>query len=479
MLFNSVEFAIFLPVVFLVYWILPQRFRWPLILLASYLFYAWVKPAYVLILFVTTLISYFTALLIEKRRTVAEKRWAAGIGVFLVLGILFAFKYLNFAIDSAADFIGVFTSRPDVSGLSLVLPVGISFYTFQTVGYIVDVYRGTAPAEKHFGIYAAFVSFFPQILAGPIARSRDLIPQIRKEKVFDEKTASYGLKQMCWGFFKKIVIADRIAFLISDVFDAPMRFAGFPLLAAVVLFSIRIYCDFSGYSDIAIGTAKLLGLELSTNFRSPYFSGSLRDFWSRWHISLSTWFRDYVYIPLGGNRKGKMRQILNIMITFLLSGLWHGADWSFVLWGGIHGLGRSFEELVLPKEREIKNKGLRILRGALVLVFCVFTWVFFAARNIGDSFYIIANMFKGLSSPVSYVTSGISALGLDLRNLVILLISVGLLTVFDAFSLKTDVITCLSGKKTVVRWIIYIAFAVCLILFIPGTRSTDFIYFRF
>lgn len=479
MQFNSIEFLIFLPAVFLLYWLLPHRFRWPLLLAASLVFYMSLNPVYVPLLLGTTLVSYFAALLLERCKTGSQKRLTVAAALVITLGVLFLFKYFNFTFGAISDLIGLFTERPRALTLSLVLPVGISFYTFQTIGYIIDVYRGDAPAEKHFGVYAVFVSFFPQLLAGPIARSKSLIPQLKQEKKFDEKTAGYGLKQMCWGFFKKLVIADRIAMFITNVFSGPENFTGFSLLLAAALFTVQIYCDFSGYSDIAIGTAKLMGIELMTNFRSPYFSGSLRDFWGRWHISLSTWFRDYVYIPLGGNRKGKFRQLLNILITFLLSGLWHGADWSFLVWGGGHGIGRVFEELVFPKTRQIKSTVLKAVRGILVFLFCAFMWIFFAAGSVKDSFYIIGHMFDGISSPVRYVTAGLDGLGFDLRNIVIIGVSLAILTVFDAFSLKNDVIEYISGRKRALRWIVYVLFAVFLILCIPAARGTEFIYFKF
>jgi len=479
MLFNSIEFAIFLPAVFFLYWILPHKFRWPLLLAASYFFYMCWKPVYAILILATTLVSYSAGILIETANSKARKRLVIAVAATVTLGILFTFKYFNFVCEAVCDLIGVFTTRPQPLTLGLLLPVGISFYTFQTLGYIIDVYRGTAKAERHFGIYATFVSFFPQLVAGPIERSTSLIPQIREERRFDGELASYGLKQLCWGFFKKVVIADRIALYVAQVFAAPESFKGFSLLAAVMLFTVQIYCDFSGYSDMAIGTAKLLGVNLTTNFKSPYFAGSLRDFWSRWHISLSTWFRDYVYIPLGGNKRGRPRQLLNLFVTFLLSGLWHGADWTFIVWGGAHGAGRVFEELVLPKKREFKNKALKAVRGVLVFLFCSFTWIFFAAGSLGDSFYIIGHMFDGIGAPLGYVKSGLAALGFDLRSLVVLALAVGLLIVFDAFSVKREVIGGISKGKLGVRWAVYILFVVFVIVCIPAARGTEFIYFRF
>ena len=479
MLFNSIEYAIFLPAVFFLYWILPHKYRWPLLLAASYFFYMCWKPVYALLILATTLVSYTAAILIEKAGTKARKRLVLAAGAAVSLGVLFLYKYFNFASRALCDFIGLFTARPQPLTLKLLLPVGISFYTFQTLGYIIDVYRKDAKAERHFGIYATFVSFFPQLVAGPIERSANLIPQIREERKFDSELASYGLKQLLWGFFKKVVIADRIALYAARVFENPEGFKGFSLLAAVFLFTVQIYCDFSGYSDMAIGTAKLLGIKLTTNFKSPYFAGSLRDFWGRWHISLSTWFKDYVYIPLGGNRKGKPRQLLNLFVTFLLSGLWHGADWTFLVWGGAHGAGRVFEEIVFPKKREFQNKVLKVLRGVLVFLFCSFLWIFFASKSIGDSFYVIGHMFEGISAPLGYIKSGLGALGFDLRSLAVLALATVILILFDAFSVKRDVIGGIAKAKPGVRWAVYILFTVFVILCIPAAHGTEFIYFSF
>lgn len=320
MLFNSLSFAVFLPIVFALYWILPHRFRWILLLVASYYFYmSWDFKYIVLILF-TTVVSYSAARLIEGKSNKRYKKAVLLIAAILCLGVLFFFKYFTFVSQTISEVIGLFSIKINPITLYLILPVGISFYTFQTLSYVIDVYRGDIEAEHHFGKYATFVSFFPQLVAGPIERSSNLLPQIKAEHKFDYELASYGLKQMAWGFFKKIVIADTISKYVGSVFDNPQNYKGFSLALAVGLFTIQIYCDFSGYSDIAIGTAKLMGIKLMTNFDSPYFSQSIKEFWSRWHISLSTWFRDYIYIPLGGNRVGKVRHCLNLLITFLISG---------------------------------------------------------------------------------------------------------------------------------------------------------------
>lgn len=334
MLFNSVSYGIFLPIVFILYWLLPHRFRWGLLLVSSYYFYMSWNAKYVALIFITTFVSYVAAILVEKAKTRQGKLRIICLSALICLGILFYFKYFNFISQSFVDLMSLFAIQLNPLTINVLLPVGISFYTFQTLSYIVDVYRGEVKAERHFGHYATFISFFPQLVAGPIERTKNLLPQLKAEHRFDYRQASYGLKLMGWGFFKKLVIADVLAKYVQTVFTSPQEFQGFALVLASVFFSIQIYCDFSGYSDIAIGTAKLLGINLMTNFKNPYFSTSVKEFWSRWHISLSTWFRDYVYIPLGGNRKGVLRRNVNLMITFLASGLWHGTEWTFVFWGG-------------------------------------------------------------------------------------------------------------------------------------------------
>ena len=480
MLFNSLSFAIFLPIVFAIYWLLPHRFRWALLFVASYWFYMSWNPQYVVLILFTTAVSYAAGLAIEKQQTKKKKKLVVALACVASLSVLFFFKYFNFMSQSVASVLSYFAMPIEPIVLKLLLPVGISFYTFQTLSYVIDVYRGAVPAERHFGIYATFVSFFPQLVAGPIERTKDLLPQIRAEHKFDYAQASYGLKLMAWGFFKKIVVADTISQYAGKVFDAPQDFHGFSLVLATVLFAVQIYCDFSGYSDIAVGTAKLMGINLSTNFKSPYFSQSIREFWSRWHISLSTWFRDYVYIPLGGNRVGKIRHALNLLITFLVSGLWHGANWTFVIWGGIHGIAQVVENCLFKKKKPSDRRGIGwLLRVLIVFCFTSFAWVFFASNTVSDAAYIISNMLDGIRSPFTYLHSGFSSIGIGERKLLFLALSLILLAVYDFLSLKTDVISAVSKQKKVVRWVIYELFLLWLILNIPTMSATEFIYFQF
>ena len=492
MLFNSVPYAIFLALVFVLHWLLPQRFRWIMLLIASYYFYMSWNPELVVLIALTTLVSYSSGLLIDRFRN-AEGSKAKLPKLFMILalvicfGVLFFFKYFDFFSESVTSLLRAFSLPVQDITLKLVLPVGISFYTFQTLSYVIDVYRNKIPVEKHLGYYALYVSFFPQLVAGPIERSDNLIPQLRKERTFDYVEGSDGLKWIAIGLFKKVVIADTLSVYVNMVYGNLANYQGLSFIAATIFFAFQIYCDFSGYSDIAIGSAKLLGVQLMKNFDSPYFSRSVREFWSRWHISLSTWFRDYVYIPLGGNRKKLPRVLLNLMITFLLSGLWHGANWTFVVWGALHGFYVVVETLIrrASKNRTVaqKSKGARAVQSALqiLLTFALvcFAWVFFRANTLSDAFYGLSHMFAGISSPIHYVTSAARALGLNRNDILVRLLPVAMLAVFDYFSMRADVFRSMSRWKPVYRWAIYLVM-IWFILFFPGTGGGgEFIYFQF
>lgn len=481
MLFNSFAFAIFLPIIFILYWLLPHKMRWVIMLAASYYFYMSWNAKYVFLILFTTIISYFAAILLENEKNNKKKRWILVGTAIVCLGILFFFKYFNFVSESVTAILKVFAIQTNPILLNLLLPVGISFYTFQTLSYVIDVYRGDVKAEHHFGYYAVFISFFPQLVAGPIERTINLLPQIKAEHKFDYNQSTYGLKLMAWGYFKKIVIADTLSQFVSKVYDAPQGFTGFALVLATVFFSLQIYCDFSGYSDIAIGTAKLLGIDLMINFKSPYLSQSIKEFWSRWHISLSTWFRDYVYIPLGGSHVGRIRHAVNLLSTFLISGLWHGANWTFVIWGGIHGIGQVIENIVVPKDK-LKTKSKSIiwfLRVLFVFVFASFAWIFFVSNSLGDAIYVICHMFEGIASPIAYLHNGFSNIGLDKSDLVFLMPSIFALAIYDYVSLKTDVIEKISSNNVIVRWGIYIILMLWMVMNIPVSNQTEFIYFQF
>lgn len=472
-------FAFFLPIVFIIYWSLPHKFRWVLLLAASYYFYMSWNAKYVFLILFTTIISYAAAVLMERSEHRRQKKWILAGTAILCLGVLFFFKYYNFVSESVANLLRLFAIPLRPLTVKLLLPVGISFYTFQTLSYVIDVYRGDVRAERHFGHYAAFISFFPQLVAGPIERTNNLLPQIKAVHEFNYDQATYGLKLMAWGYFKKIVIADTLCAYVDRVYGAPREFQGFALVLATVFFTLQIYCDFSGYSDIAIGTAKLMGINLMTNFRSPYFSQSIKEFWSRWHISLSTWFRDYVYIPLGGNRVRRFRHAINLMITFLASGLWHGANWTFVVWGGIHGAAQVVENALIPREKRSSRGIVRWLRILAVFTFCTLAWVFFVSDSIGDAFYVFGHLFDGISSPVRYLKDGFMNISMGEQELLMVAFCVLLLSIFDLLSLKRDVIEMVSRKGMVTRWLIYILFLLIIVFFSQKGIAAEFVYFQF
>lgn len=343
MLFNSTQFLIFFPIVTIAYFLIPHRIRYIWLLLASYYFYMCWNPKYALLIATSTVITWLSGLLIDRtnkstadlKNKIFKKKLWVGLSFASNLAILFFFKYFDFALRNLNAVLAQFNFELIQPGFDVILPVGISFYTFQALSYTMDVYRGEIYAEKNILKYALFVSFFPQLVAGPIERSKNLLKQFNEEHCFDYDRVKNGLLLMLWGFFMKLVIADRVALLVDQVYNNWEQYAGFEIVVATVFFAVQIYCDFGSYSNIAIGAAQVMGFTLMENFRQPYFATSVADFWRRWHISLTSWFRDYLYIPLGGNRKGQLRKYLNVMIVFVTSGLWHGASWHFVVWGGL------------------------------------------------------------------------------------------------------------------------------------------------
>jgi alginate O-acetyltransferase complex protein AlgI len=399
MLFNSVEFAIFFPVVVTLYFALPHRFRWMMLLGASYYFYMSWKAEYLILIVVSTLIDYWAAIQMAKQKEKQKRRKFLVASLCSNLGILFFFKYFNFFSDSTRAVLESFSMSYDMPYFDLLLPVGISFYTFQTLSYSIDVFNGNREPERHLGIFALYVSFFPQLVAGPIERSTNLIPQFHRENKFDYQKMASGLKLMMWGLFKKLVVADRLGLYVDKIYADPESYGGITLIMATILFSFQIYCDFSGYSDIAIGTARTMGYDFMLNFRRPYFAKSIKEFWGRWHISLSTWFRDYLYIPLGGNRVSVPRWYLNLFIVFLVSGLWHGANWTFVVWGALHGIylvsAIVFQPITQRLHQSIQPKWFwNVWNLGSTYVLVLIAWVFFRADNVMDAFMIVGEMFQ-------------------------------------------------------------------------------------
>ncbi len=489
MVFNSLDFLIFLPIVLLLHYFVPTKYRWIPLLAASYYFYMyWDSKLIVLILF-TTVVSYLSAILIEKTDKKSLKCFYLWATLVTSLGVLVFFKYYNFLANSVSGVGSWFGADFDIT-LDLILPVGISFYTFQTLSYVIDVYRGDLPAEPHFGYYALFVSFFPQLVAGPIERPSNLLPQLKEEHKFnrDEFIRGFGIALV--GFFKKMVIADIIAGYVNTVYNNASEATGLGVLVATVLFAVQIYCDFSGYTDIAIGCARMMGMGLMQNFNRPYIAESIKEFWARWHISLSTWFRDYLYIPLGGNRRGKLRKHINVMIVFLVSGLWHGAAWTFVIWGALHGIYQVIGEVTKgPKAKLWERLGVktdtklfRLGKRAVTFALVCFAWIFFRANSISDLGILIAKLFTDWGAGFDYIKTSFSGMGLDLVMILAIVLSVYLLTRFDRrsaddiFALDTDgnAVTSTVGFAQIVWMIIAAALVIS-----AGDGESTFIYFQF
>ena len=480
MLFNSTEFAIFFPVVTALYFLVPHRFRWMLLLSASCVFYMAFIPSYILILAFTIIVDYFAGIQIERSEG-SRRKWMLILSIIANVGVLGLFKYFNFVNANLAALAGRFALNYPVHSLGILLPIGLSFHTFQAMSYTIEVYRGRQRAERHFGIYALYVMFYPQLVAGPIERPQNLIHQFYERHYFEYQRVVNGLKLMFWGLFKKIVIADRIASLVSPVFNNPTGYHGLQLILASYLFAFQIYCDFSGYSDIAIGAAQVMGFRLMQNFNAPYFAKSIDEFWKRWHISLSTWFRDYLYIPLGGNRVPVPRWYLNLFVVFLISGLWHGANWTFVIWGALHGSYIIIGNLTKTfRARMVSFVGLNkiprvhnALRMLLTFHLVVFGWIFFRARSLHDALYIITHSFQGIRASIASFNTAFNS-----EELAIAIFSIGFLEGIHALQRRRGVRGWLTAKPWYYRWSIYYVMVTALIMF-AQSDAQPFIYFQF
>jgi D-alanyl-lipoteichoic acid acyltransferase DltB (MBOAT superfamily) len=488
MLFNSTQYALFLPIVLAAYFATPHRARWFLLLISSYYFYMCWKPGYVVLIMLSTVVDYGAGILMESTPNVKRKRLYLTLSLCSNLGMLFFFKYFNFFNETLGAIADAFNITVALPSTRFLLPVGLSFYTFQSLTYTIGVYRGELKAERHLGVFAAFVCFFPQLVAGPIERAKNLLPQFYKKHDFSYDDATDGLKLIMWGLFKKSVIADRLAQLVDQVYNAPHSNQGFALTVATVFFAIQIYCDFSGYSDMAVGSAQMLGYRLTENFRNPYHAVSITDFWRRWHISLSTWFRDYVYIPLGGNKTSKARWRINIMVVFILSGLWHGADWKFLAWGALHGAYMLIGDATSAiRSRCARLCGLtslprihRALQIAITFTLASFAWIFFRANNSQDAIYIIRNLFTGwdvIFDP-SRLAQTIFNLGLPKDEFILTLVMLAILEFGCILQSSGDVRRRLAQRPLPIRWAAYST--LLWIVFLFGVfRHKEFIYFTF
>lgn len=486
MLFNSWQYLIFFPIVVLMYFLLPRKTKNIWLLMASYYFYMGWNAKYIVLLLFTTMVTYTGSLVLERHR----KKWILFLTIVVNFSILFYFKYVQFAWDNVGRVcrsVGIpFENR----SFDILLPVGISFFTFQAVGYTIDVYRKEIYAERNFLRYALFVSFFPQLVAGPIERSKNLLRQLDRTYTFSYDRMREGLLLMLWGFFLKLVIADRAAVFVDTVFENTGQYGGLYIVIAVLLFAFQIYCDFSGYSIIAMGSAWILGLRLMDNFQAPYFSGTVAEFWRRWHVSLGSWFRDYLYIPLGGSRKGKRRTFLNLMAVFLASGLWHGAAWSYVLWGGLNGgfqvlseVTRSFREGVKRvfciREHSFSH---RLLQTVSTFLLIDFTWFFFRIDGLRKALPVLKSVVTGFN-PWILMDESLFLCGLDRRNFQLLLLSVAVLLAADYGKYKG---VCIRRKileqEFWFRWLVFAGGTLFILIFGLWGGNYDaksFIYFQF
>lgn len=502
MLFNSIDFFVFFPVVVLVYQVIPKKIRYLWLLLASYYFYMNWNAKYALLIGFSTIITYTCGISIEQIKNHNSLLRLKGcllkimivFGVTINLGVLFFFKYFDFFLENVNRVLSIFHIQLLSKPFDVMLPVGISFYTFQALGYIIDVYRGEIKAERNLFRYALFVSFFPQLVAGPIERSKNLLEQIRK--IPSRKNVSFenvvnGFTIILYGLFLKMVLADRISILVNTVFGQVFMYGTIELVIGAIGFAIQIYCDFGSYSLIAIGTAQVMGFELMENFNTPYFAHSIKDFWRRWHISLSSWLRDYLYIPLGGNRHGKIRKYINIMVTFLMSGLWHGASWNYVIWGGLHGIYQVIGEMTNPLRGKIQNilkinttcDSYRLWQVGSTFFLTTFAWIFFRADSLKDALYYISRMVTKWNPWVMF-DGGIYELGLNQVEWQIFIIAVVVLLMVDLVRYRRGkrIDIYLAEQNIVFRYVILLL--LCLAIFVWGEYGLDFaenqfIYFQF
>lgn len=469
MLFNSFNFLLFFPFVLLVYYpISTVGYRNVFLLIASYFFYMNWEPFYAILILISTTITYFCGIFIEKHKN--KKKIFLIFCIIFNLSILFFFKYYHFVTDNIFDLLSYCGLRVGFPQMKILLPVGISFYIFQTTGYIIDIYRKKLKAENNFLIYALFVSFFPQLVAGPIERAKNLLPQFKVKHAFCYENFSQGAKMLLWGYFLKLCVADRIAEYVDSIYNNVQMHSSASLLLATVFFSFQIYGDFAGYSLIAKGCAKCLGYELMENFHRPYLSLNIKEFWKRWHVSLSSWFQDYVYVPLGGNRGSFLRTLFNLLITFLISGLWHGASWNFVIWGLIHGIYlivyKNVESFLSPFA--YKNTLSKIINILVTFFLVTLAWIFFRANNITDAIYVLKGI---LTSKGEIFTGSGTVMLLSITSLLILITK----SIKDEFHIPIKI---LNNSHLSIRLISFIILT-CYILLFGALDSHQFIYFQF
>lgn len=497
-LFNSLQFLVFFPIVILIYFIIPEKKRYIWLLVSSYYFYMCWNAKYALLLLFSTGVTWISGVLMEEikhkewdaGKKVKYKKWCVAGSFVLNLAVLFFFKYFNFAFDSLNRLFHAIHIELNMPAFDVILPVGISFYTFQALGYTVDVYRDEIYAEKNFLRYALFVSFFPQLVAGPIERSKNLLKQLAVPTKFKYENAREGLLLMLWGFFLKVVLADRIAIFVDTIYGGVDAWGGVYIVVASLLFAVQIYCDFYGYSTIAMGAAEILGIQLMENFNAPYFSQSVAEFWRRWHISLSSWFKDYLYIPLGGSKKGQFRKYINKMVVFLTSGLWHGASWNYVVWGGVNGLYQVIGEILMPLRDKLvgilqldrNSFSHKLFKTVSTFLLVDFAWIFFRADGFIHGIQVIKSMFS-VHNPWILIDGSLYNCGLDRKNFNLMLISIVILFVADLCKYNGICIRkAILRQEYWFRWLFISASACAILLFgIWGSmyNEANFIYFQF
>ncbi len=490
MLFNSLDFAVFFPIVFVLFWILAKniKLRNILLLTSSYIFYGWWDWRFLFLIGISSLVDFYIGQKIDRSDNLKVRKKYLLVSLFINLGFLIYFKYSNFFIETFVDSFRLFGKELEVSTLNIILPVGISFYTFQTLSYTIDIYRRNLKPTKDWLAFFAFVSFFPQLVAGPIERASHLLPQFFKKYRFNYRLVKSGLLLILFGLFKKMVIADRAAFYVNEVYNNTELYEGVSYSIATILFAFQIYCDFSGYSDIAIGTARTMGFDLMKNFDSPYFSKSLTEFWRRWHISLSTFFRDYVYIPLGGSKKGNYRTYTNILIVFIVSGLWHGAAMTFIIWGAIHGIILIIEKLIANKKTKIfeilnlskNNLSNHIFFGLITFSIVCLAWIFFRSNSLPDAFIILNGIFTNFNISEIFLKETY-LIGIKQNEFQILLLAIVVMCFIEIRHKKKSIITFLDHQSVIFRWGCYFISIMSIIIFgIYGPRNIqEFIYFQF
>ena len=497
MTFNSLQFLIFLPVVIILYFIVPHKFRWLILLIASYYAYMSWNPWLVFLILATTIVSYLAGILLPKTQNQKVKILLLAITIIVCLGILIFFKYFNFLLSSVISFLNLFSMNIHSVALDIILPIGISFYTFQTLSYVIDVYKGKFEPEKHFGYFALYVSFFPQLVAGPIERPENLLPQLKAEHKLNKEDLLAGLQLLAVGFFRKCVVADFCGVFVNNVFGDLESANTLSLIAAGALFMVQLYCDFGGYSEIAAGSARMMGIKLSKNFDRPFSELTLSKSMRRWHMTLTSWFTDYVYIPLGGNRKGKFRQILNVFIVYMLCGLWHGANWTFVLWGLFAGVVMVIEGLIKNPVRNFAKKHninyhrplINAIRRTLVFSILIFSAFLFRAQNISQIGVIYSRIFTSFGFGVDYFNAALSSLGMKVIDILEIALILGVM--YKLYDLAYDdsfIVVNENGQmainknkyfKNIIICLMVVAVALGWFMLISKEAVSQFVYFQF